>query len=133
VKNEGAPGVDGLTVAEFKPWLQAHWKSIRQALWAGEYLPAAVGKVDIPKAQGGVRTRGIRATRKSVGQRGLNDNPGGYIHRTIFIANEVNRGYRRELTQSYARPVIHLEVHLKSREARDRSSENHVSFREVDD
>ena len=24
VKNQGAPGVDGLTVAEFKPWLQAH-------------------------------------------------------------------------------------------------------------
>jgi hypothetical protein len=23
VKNQGAPGVDGLTVAEFKPWLQA--------------------------------------------------------------------------------------------------------------
>jgi RNA-directed DNA polymerase len=59
VKNEGAPGVDGLTVAEFKPWLQAHWPSIRQALLAGEYLPAAVRKVDIPKPQGGVRTLGI--------------------------------------------------------------------------
>lgn len=59
VKNQGAPGVDGLTVAEFKPWLQAHWPSIRQALLAGEYLPAAVRKVDIPKPQGGVRTLGI--------------------------------------------------------------------------
>jgi RNA-directed DNA polymerase len=55
----GAPGVDGLTVAEFKPWLQAHWKSIRQALLASEYLPAAVRKVDIAKPQGGVRTLGI--------------------------------------------------------------------------
>ena len=59
VKNEGAPGVDGLTVAEFKPWLQAHWTNIRQALLAGEYMPAAVRKVDIPKPQGGVRTLGI--------------------------------------------------------------------------
>jgi RNA-directed DNA polymerase len=59
VKNQGAPGVDGLTVAELKPWLQAHWKSVRQALLAGEYLPAAVRKVDIPKPQGGVRTLGI--------------------------------------------------------------------------
>jgi RNA-directed DNA polymerase len=25
VKNQGAPGIDGLTVTEFKPWLQAHW------------------------------------------------------------------------------------------------------------
>jgi RNA-directed DNA polymerase len=59
VKNEGAPGVDGLTVAEFKPWLQAHWKSVRRALLAGDYMPAAVRKVDIPKPQGGVRTLGI--------------------------------------------------------------------------
>lgn len=59
VKNQGAPGVDGLTVAEFKPWLQAHWPRVRQALLAGEYMPAAVRKVEIPKPQGGVRTLGI--------------------------------------------------------------------------
>jgi group II intron reverse transcriptase/maturase len=59
VSNAGAPGVDGLTVAELKPWLKAHWPSIRQALLAGEYMPAAVRKVDIPKPQGGVRTLGI--------------------------------------------------------------------------
>jgi RNA-directed DNA polymerase len=59
VKNKGAPGVDGLTVAGFKSWLQAHWPSVRQALMAGEYMPAAVRKVEIPKPQGGVRTLGI--------------------------------------------------------------------------
>lgn len=59
VKNQGAPGVDGLTVAAFKPWLQAHWPSVRQALLAGEYIPSAVRKVEIPKPQGGVRTLGI--------------------------------------------------------------------------
>ena len=59
VTNEGAPGVDGLTVAELKPWLKAHWAKVRQALLAGEYLPAAVRKVEIPKPQGGVRTLGI--------------------------------------------------------------------------
>lgn len=59
VKNEGAPGVDGLTVAEFKPWLKAHWSKVRQALLAGEYMPGAVRKVEIPKPQGGVRTLGI--------------------------------------------------------------------------
>ena len=57
--NEGAPGVDGLTVAELKPWLKAHWAKVRQARWAGEYMPAAVRKVEIPKPQGGVRTLGI--------------------------------------------------------------------------
>lgn len=59
VKNQGAPGVDGLTTDELKPWLQAHWEKIRQALLAGEYMPAAVRKVEIPKPQGGVRTLGI--------------------------------------------------------------------------
>ena len=59
VANEGAPGVDGLTVAELKPWLKAHWAKVRQALLVGEYMPAAVRKVEIPKPQGGVRTLGI--------------------------------------------------------------------------
>ncbi len=44
---------------EFKPWLKAHWPKIRQALLAGEYMPQAVRKVEIPKPQGGVRTLGI--------------------------------------------------------------------------
>ena len=59
VANQGAPGVDGLTVSEFKTWLQAHWAKVREALLAGEYQPAAVRKVEIPKPQGGVRTLGI--------------------------------------------------------------------------
>src|SRR6201987_2502011 len=59
VKNEGAPGVDGLTVSEFKPWLQTHWPKIRQAMLVGEYMPAAVRKVEIPKPQGGMRILGI--------------------------------------------------------------------------
>jgi RNA-directed DNA polymerase len=59
VKNEGAPGVDGLTVSEFKPWLQQHWVRVRQDLLMGVYQPEAVRKVEIPKPQGGVRTLGI--------------------------------------------------------------------------
>lgn len=59
VENKGAPGVDGLTVLELKPWLVAHWETIKQALLAGEYMPRAVRKVEIPKPQGGVRILGI--------------------------------------------------------------------------
>jgi RNA-directed DNA polymerase len=72
VKNKGAPGVDGLTVAGFKPWLQAHWPSVRQALLAGDYLPAAVRKVEIPKPQGGVRTLGIPTVLDRLIQQALN-------------------------------------------------------------
>jgi group II intron reverse transcriptase/maturase len=59
VKNKGAPGVDGLTVTAFKPWMQGHWPSVRQALLAGDYMPSVVRGVEIPKPQGGVRTLGI--------------------------------------------------------------------------
>ena len=59
MRNKGAAGVDGLTVLELKAWLQQHWPSIRAALLAGDYMPAAIRKVDIPKPNGGVRTLGI--------------------------------------------------------------------------
>ena len=59
VRNKGAPGVDDVTVAEFKDWLKVHWPSVRKALLDGSYLPRPVRRVDIPKPSGGVRTLGI--------------------------------------------------------------------------
>ena len=72
VKNEGAPGVDGLTVSEFKPWLQQHWVRVRQDLLMGVYQPEAVRKVEIPKPQGGVRTLGIPTVLDRLIQQALN-------------------------------------------------------------
>ena len=59
LRNKGAAGVDGLTVFEFKAWLQQHWPSVKAALLAGDYLPAAIRKVEMPKPTGGVRILGI--------------------------------------------------------------------------
>jgi RNA-directed DNA polymerase len=59
VRNKGAAGVDGVTVAELKGWLAVHWPSVKKALLEGRYLPRAVRRVDIPKPSGGVRTLGI--------------------------------------------------------------------------
>jgi retron-type reverse transcriptase len=59
MRNKGAAGVDGLTVFEFKAWLQQHWPSVKTALLAGDYIPAAIRRVEIPKPNGGVRTPGI--------------------------------------------------------------------------
>ena len=72
VKNEGAPGVDGLPVSEFKPWLQRHWVRVRQDLLTGVYQPEAVRKVEIPKPQGGVRTLGIPTVLDRLIQQALN-------------------------------------------------------------
>jgi RNA-directed DNA polymerase len=59
VQNQGAPGVDDLTVAEFKDWLKVHWPSVKEALLSGRYLPRPVRRVDIPKPSGGIRTLGV--------------------------------------------------------------------------
>ena len=59
LRNKGAAGVDGRTVSELKAWLQQHWPSVKAALLAGDYLPAAIRKVEIPKPNGGVRILGI--------------------------------------------------------------------------
>lgn len=59
VRNKGAAGVDGVTVAELKGWLAVHWPSVKKALLEGRYLPRPVRRVDIPKPSGGVRTLGI--------------------------------------------------------------------------
>lgn len=59
MRNKGAAGVDGLTVLEFKAWLQQHWPGVKAALLAGDYMPTAIRKVEIPKPNGGVRTLGI--------------------------------------------------------------------------
>lgn len=59
VENKGAAGVDGIGVAAFKDHLKQHWPTIKAKLLAGEYMPAAVRRVDIAKPQGGTRTLGI--------------------------------------------------------------------------
>jgi RNA-directed DNA polymerase len=72
VKNQGAPGVDGLTVSELKPWLQRHWANAKQDLLAGVYQPEMVRKVEIPKPQGGVRILGIPTAVDRLLQQALN-------------------------------------------------------------
>ena len=57
--HKGAPGVDDLTVSEFKDWLKVHWPSVKEALLAGRYMPQPVRRVDIPKPSGGIRTLGV--------------------------------------------------------------------------
>lgn len=59
VENKGAAGVDGIGITEFKDYLKQHWPTIKAKLLAGDYMPQAVRRVDIPKPQGGVRTLGI--------------------------------------------------------------------------
>jgi len=57
--NQGAPGVDGMTVRQLPKYLKRHWPKIREQLLAGTYRPQPVKRVEIPKPDGGVRKLGI--------------------------------------------------------------------------
>ena len=57
--NRGAPGADGMTVKDLRSYLKENWKGIREALERGNYQPRPVKRVEIPKADGGVRLLGI--------------------------------------------------------------------------
>jgi RNA-directed DNA polymerase len=57
--NGGAPGVDGMDIGRTEAHIREHWETIEAKLKAGAYRPGAVRAVEIPKANGGVRTLGI--------------------------------------------------------------------------
>lgn len=40
--NRGAPGADGMTTGQLRPWLHEHWAEIREALDAGTYRPSPI-------------------------------------------------------------------------------------------
>jgi len=57
--NNGAPGVDGVTIDDFPGQTRELWGKIRQSLLDGTYHPNPVKRVEIPKASGGTRPLGI--------------------------------------------------------------------------
>jgi len=57
--NRGAPGPDGITLAEFPDWLRPRWPAIRQQLLDDTYRPEPVRRKTIAKPDGGERLLGI--------------------------------------------------------------------------
>lgn len=58
-RNQGSPGIDGMTVKEMPGYLQKNWREIRRELLEGTYKPQAIKRVEIPKPGGGKRELGI--------------------------------------------------------------------------
>jgi RNA-directed DNA polymerase len=58
-QNAGAPGIDGMSTKELRPWLNDHWPQVRSQLEAGTYRPQPVRRVMIPKPSGGLRMLGV--------------------------------------------------------------------------
>jgi RNA-directed DNA polymerase len=57
--NKGAPGIDGMSVADFPAFAREHWPRIVSAIREGTYRPAPVKRVWIPKPDGSKRPLGI--------------------------------------------------------------------------
>jgi RNA-directed DNA polymerase len=58
-QNQGAPGIDGMTVQSLPKYLGDHWSQIRSQLLEENYKPRAIQRIEIPKPDGGVRKLGI--------------------------------------------------------------------------
>jgi RNA-directed DNA polymerase len=59
VKNGGSHGVDGMQVNALLPYLKQNGSALLTAIKEGKYRPRAVRRVEIPKAEGGIRLLGI--------------------------------------------------------------------------
>lgn len=57
--NQGAAGIDGMTVAGLSPWIAANREALIETLLNGSYQPQPVRGVEIPKPGGGMRQLGI--------------------------------------------------------------------------
>ncbi len=67
--HQGAPGVDGVTIADFEADLQGNLYKIWNRMSSGSYFPPPVKAVEIPKQHGdGVRTLGVPTVADRVAQ-----------------------------------------------------------------
>jgi retron-type reverse transcriptase len=69
--NQGAPGIDGVTVQDWPAQAREHWPALRERLEGGRYMPQAVRRVEIPKTGGGLRMLGIPTVTDRVVQQAI--------------------------------------------------------------
>jgi group II intron reverse transcriptase/maturase len=68
-KNQGSPGIDGVTIAEFESRLIEELSRLKQELESWTYKPSPVRRVEIPKPDGkGIRLLGVPTVRDRVVQ-----------------------------------------------------------------
>ena len=112
MSNKGAAGIDGMEVEELLPYLQRHWKHIKETLLRGDYKPQAVRAIYIGKADGGNRQLGIPTVTDRLIQQAISQvlspyfegnfsewsygfRPGRSTHQAVKQAQEYARAGRR--------------------------------------
>lgn len=109
--NRGAPGVDGMSTEELRPWLDQHWPGVRERLEQGTYRPQPVRRVTIPKPGGGRRQLGVPTVLDRLIQQALAQvlspifdagfSPYSYGFRQGKSAHQAVRTARRYVEQGY--------------------------------
>jgi len=66
--NQGAPGVDGQSLAEFELDLKGNLYKIWNRMSSGTYFPPPVRAVELPKPDGGVRVLGVPTVADRIAQ-----------------------------------------------------------------
>lgn len=66
--NRGGMGIDGQSIAEFEQQLENNLYKLWNRMASGSYMPPPVKRVDIPKADGGVRPLGIPTVADRIAQ-----------------------------------------------------------------
>lgn len=70
-RNKGAPGIDGMSTDEVESHMVEYYEPLKRKLLSGTYEPQPVKRVEIPKANGGVRKLGIPVVRDRVIQQAI--------------------------------------------------------------
>jgi RNA-directed DNA polymerase len=70
--NNGAPGIDGVTIEDFPAYARQHWPRVREQLHSGRYQPQPVRRAEIAKRDGsGMRQLGIPTVTDRVVQQAI--------------------------------------------------------------
>ncbi|WP_230080920.1 group II intron reverse transcriptase/maturase [Aerococcus urinae] len=70
-KNKGAAGIDGVSAKDAEAEVRKYLKPLQQKLMNATYKPQPVKRVEIPKANGGVRRLGIPVVRDRIVQQAI--------------------------------------------------------------
>ena len=114
--NKGAPGVDGMTIEEAFQWLKEHNHELTERIRKGHYTPSPVRRVEIPKADGGVRKLGIPTVIDRIIQQAMSQqlipiyepkfSDGSFGYRPGRSAKDAVQKIKKYAEQGYARAVV---------------------------